>query len=258
MKKLDFKTPVEIKIMAEGGAKLAVVRDSLAAAVKAGMTGVELDSLADILINQSGGKASFKMVPGYHHSTCINVNEEVVHSIPTSRAFEAGDIIGIDVGIYYKGFHTDTAVTVAVNSKSEILNSKNDKFLQAGRMAVKNAIKQAKAGKRVADLSAQMQKAIEGVGYSVVRSLTGHGVGRELHEDPAIPGFVSGRYEDSLELVVGMVLAIEIMYNEGVAEIGYKNRDGWTLITADGKISGLFEETVAITSAGPIVLTQTH
>lgn len=238
--------------MTEGGVMLGKIRDELASIVRPGMTGLELDRLADTLIEQTGGKASFKMVPGYHHATCINVNDEVVHSIPTKKAFETGDVVGIDVGLYHKGFHTDTAITVEVGSNKKI------KFLEAGRLAVKNAIKQARAGNRIADLSAQMQKAIERAGFSVVRSLTGHGVGRELHEDPAIPGYVSGRYEDSQELREGMVLAIEIMYNEGSSEIVYKNADGWTLITADGKISGLFEETVGITSAGPVVLTQTR
>ncbi len=252
MKKMRLKTVSEIALMAEGGAKLGKIRDMLAKSVKAGMTVLELDRLADELIEKSGGKASFKMVPGYLHSTCINVNEEVVHAIPTSRVLKIGDVVGIDVGLYYKGFHTDTAISVEVGS------DKKTKFLEAGRLAIKNAIKQAKVGKRVVDLSGQMQKAIEEAGFSVVKSLTGHGVGHELHEDPAIPGYVAGRYEDSVELVAGMALAIEIMYNEGSPEIGYKNSDGWTLITADGKISGLFEETVAITSAGPVVLTQTQ
>ncbi len=252
MKKMHIKTASEMAIMAEGGAILGKIRDELATAVKPGMTGLELDLLADSLIEKAGGKASFKMVPGYHHATCINVNDEVVHSIPTKRAFVVGDVVGIDVGIFYKGFHTDTAITVEVGS------NKKTKFLEAGRLAVKNAIKQAKVGNRIADLSAQMQRAVEEAGFSVVRSLTGHGVGKELHEDPAIPGYVAGRYEDSLEIREGMVLAIEIMYNEGSPEIVYKNADGWTLITADGKISGLFEETVGITSAGPVVFTQTR
>lgn len=252
MTKIAIKNLEEIKIMAEGGQKLARVRDGLAMAVKVGMTPLQLDQLADKLIAKEGAKPSFKLVPGYHNATCICVNEEVVHGIPTDkRKFAAGDIVGIDVGIFYKGWHTDTATTVAVNGKT-------NKFLDTGKLALKLAIEQAKVGKRVADISEAIQKTVEKPGYCAVRALTGHGVGRELHEEPAIPCFVIGKYEHSPKLVEGMVIAIEVMYNEGTSEVVYKDTDGWTIITADGRISGLFEETVAITKSGPQVLTQRY
>lgn len=257
MQKFELKTEKEIEIMKIGGQKLAVIRDTLADCVKPGMTALQIDKLADDLINKSGGKASFKMVPGYRHATCININEEVVHAIPTERLILKNDVVGIDVGLYYEGFHTDTAITVRASSGPHILNPRIDKFLNAGKKAVRDAIKMVKAGNKISDLSAAMQKAIETPGYSVVRVLTGHGVGRNLHEEPAIPCFVSGSLESNRKLETGMVLAIEIMYNEGSGEIVYKNSDGWTLISADGKISGLFEDTVAITARGPVVLTQT-
>lgn len=235
--------------MAEGGEKLAKIRDKVTRAVKPEVTGVELDKLADRLIAQMGGKPSFKMVPGYKWATCINVNDVVVHGVPDNYKIKAGDKVGIDLGIYYKGFHTDTSITVGGP----------EKFLEVGRLGLKRAIAQAQIGKRVADISAAMQKTVEEAGYSVVRALTGHGIGRELHEEPAIPCFVLGNYGHSPKLIPGMVLAIEIMYNAGSSEVVYKNDDGWTIATKDGKISGLFEETVAITSCGPIVLTcQTH
>lgn len=235
--------------MAEGGEKLAEIRDKVARAVKPGVTGVDLDKLADRLIAQMGGKPSFKMVPGYKWATCINVNDVVVHGVPDNYKIKAGDKVGIDLGIHYKGFHTDTSITVGGP----------EKFLEVGRLGLKRAIAQARIGKRVADISAAMQETVERAGYSVVRALTGHGIGRELHEEPAIPCFGLGNYEHSPKLIPGMVLAIEIMYNQGESEVVYKNDDGWTIATKDGKISGLFEETVAITSHGPIVLTcQTH
>ncbi len=235
--------------MTEGGKRLAEIRDAVVKAVRPGITGVELDGLADKLITKAGGEASFKMVPGYRWATCININDVVVHGIPNDYKIKAGDKVGIDMGMFYKGWHTDTSVTVGGVKK----------FLEVGRMGLKRAIAQAQTGKRVADISEAMQKTVEEAGYNVVRALTGHGIGRELHEEPAIPCFVIDKYERSPKLVNGMVIAIEIMYNAGVSEVVYKNDDGWTIVTADGKISGLFEETVAITSHGPIVLTcQTH
>lgn len=235
--------------MAEGGQRLAEIRDKVARAVKPGITGLELDRLVDKLIAKAGGEASFKMVPGYKWATCVNINDVVVHGIPDGYKIKIEDKVGIDVGMYYKGFHTDTSITVGGP----------EKFLEVGRLGLKRAIAQARIGRRVADISAAMQKTVEEAGYNVVRALTGHGVGRELHEEPAIPCFVIDKYERSPKLTAGMVIAIEIMYNAGSSEVVYKNDDGWTIVTADGKISGLFEETVAIASHGPIVLTcQTH
>ncbi len=257
MKKFSLKTPEEIQIMAEGGKRLAAVRDALAAAVKPGMTSLQLDTLANDLLRAAGGKASFAMVPGYKHATCINVGDVVVHGIPDGYIFKPGDKVGIDVGLFYEGFHTDTATTVLVPGADGRTTKKTEAFLEVGRKTLKKAVSEAKIGKRVADISKAMQEGVEGAGYSVVRALTGHGVGKQLHEEPAIPCFVLGAYEHSPKLVEGMVIAIEIMYNEGEDEVAYKNDDGWTIVTADGTISGLFEETVAITKRGPLILTKT-
>lgn len=234
--------------MAEGGHKLALIRNQLTAAVKPGITTAELDKLADKLISRAGGQASFKMVPGYHWATCMNVNQMVVHGIPNQQKLKADDVLGIDVGLYWRGFHTDTSVTVKVNGNS-------NRFLEVGKKALKKAIDKARPGNRVADLSRAMQQTVEDAGFSVVRALTGHGIGKRLHEEPAIPCFVVGSYSSSPKLIPGMVLATEIMYNQGQSEVVYQNDDGWTIITADDKISGLFEETVVVTTKGPIVLT---
>lgn len=246
MNKLTIKTPGEIEIMAQGGSRLAVIRDQLARAVRVGTTTAELDTMADELIKSAGGKPSFKMVPGYKWATCINVNDVVVHGTPGKYKLKTGDKVGIDVGMYYKGFHSDTSVTVGGPKR----------FLDVGRKGLAAAIKQAWPGKRVMDISRAMQTMAEASGFSMVRALTGHGIGRYLHEEPAIPCFVMGKYNRSVELKEGMVLAIEIMYNEGVGDVIYQNDDGWTISTADGKISGLFEETVAVTKTGPVILTR--
>lgn len=252
MTKFTLKTPKEVEMMAQGGEKLARVRDEVARAVKPGVTSSMLDKLADRLIAKAGGQPSFKVVPGYSWATCINVNETVVHGIPDDRELKEGDVVGIDVGMYYLGFHTDTSVTVGVGK----VDPKTQKFLDTGRGALKKAIELARPDKKIADLSEAMQTTVEAAGYSAVRALTGHGVGRELHEEPAIPCFVMEDRRYSPKIVPGMVLAIEVMYNQGTYEVVHKNRDGWTIITADGKISGLFEETVAVTENGPMILTK--
>jgi len=249
MSGITIKTPREIEIMTEGGRILAEVRRKTAQLLSPGITTAEVDAYADRLIGEMGAKASFKMVPGYKHATCININEVVVHGIPGKEKVKSGDLVGIDVGVFYKGFHADGATTV-------IINSNNNRFLETGREALKKAIGQAKPGKRVGDISAAMQMVVEKAGYSTIRSLTGHGVGRELHEEPAIPCFVAGKWEHTPKLIAGMVLAIEVMMNQGTWEVSYKNQDGWTIVTLDGKISALFEETVAVTKKGPVVLTE--
>jgi methionyl aminopeptidase len=254
MDKLSIKTEEEIRMMAEGGKKIAEIRDQISELVKPGITTGELDRKADELIEKAGGQASFKMVPGYRWATCINLNDVVVHGIPGDQVIKRGDKVGIDVGMFYKGFHTDTATTVKVKSKSE-KDIEIENFLETGRKALNKAIEQAKPGKRVMDISRAIQETVEEAGYSVVTALTGHGVGRNLHEEPPIPCFVLGNYEHSPQLVIGTVLAIEVMYNAGKSEVAYKNDDGWTIVTADGKISGLFEHTVAVTKSGPVILT---
>jgi methionyl aminopeptidase len=251
MKRIQFKTPKEMEIMGEGGRLLGEIRDELSQFVKPGIKAIDIENLAVKLIDKTGGQASFKLVPGYSWATCININEEVVHTIPGQRLIKEGDIVGIDVGLFYKGWHTDTAVTVPAGHVSE----KTKKFLEVGKKSDWDGIKQVKQGNRIADISKAIQDVVEGAGFTIVKSLTGHGVGKDLHEEPSIPCFVLGDRMDSPKLEVGTVLAIEVMYNEGSGEVAYKDTDGWTIVTVDGKISGLFEETVAITPDGPKVLT---
>jgi methionyl aminopeptidase len=255
MDKLTVKTPAEIKIMASGGRILSDIRNKIAGAVKPGIKTIDLEKIACELIDKTGGQASFKMVPGYYHATCINVNEVVVHGIPGERQINEGDKVGIDVGLFYKGFHTDTSVTVRAGKQEGKRAGEIDLFLEVGNRALNAAIKQAKPGKRVADLSKAMQETVETAGFSAVTALTGHGIGKNLHEEPAIPCFNMGKYENSPLLTEGMTIAIEIMYNEGVSDVVYENDDGWTIATADGKMSGLFEHTVAVTREGPVILT---
>jgi methionyl aminopeptidase len=256
---IRIKTPDEIKIMQTGGRMLSETLKEVCSNVRPGISELELDALADKLIKEKGGEPGFKKVEGYHHATCISTNEVVVHGIPSPRVLKEGDIIGIDCGVFYQGFHTDMSETLRVRSKNQELSIKNDevdKFLKVGRQALEAGIAKAKAGNHVGDISKAIQDIVEVQnGYSVVRSLVGHGVGKELHEDPEVPGYLQGKIEKTPELKEGMVIAIEVIYNMGGPDLAFANNDGWTLKTKDNSLAGLFERTIAITKSGPLVLT---
>src|SRR3989338_4921619 len=258
---IDIKKSEDIEKMCRGGKILAEVITEVLRNVKPGVSELELDKLAEKLIRQKGAEPGFKKVRGYKYSTCVSTNDIVVHGVPTSYKFKAGDVVGIDCGVFYKGFHTDMAETLRVsaqNSKLKTQNSKDeiDKFLDAGKRALKEAIKVAKVGNRIGHISKTIQDVVEGTGYSVVRSLIGHGVGRNLHEEPEIPGFLEGPIEETPLLKKGMTIAIEVIYNRGKPDVVYANSDGWTIKTKDGSLSGVFERTVAITEKGSVVLTK--
>lgn len=256
---IKIKTKEEIKKMAESGRILSETLWEVLKHVKPGVSEIELDALAEKLIREKGGEPGFQKVPGYKHATCISTNDVVVHGVPSKYKLKAGDIIGIDCGVYYKGFHTDMSETVRVKSQipnPKIQNDEVDRFLEAGKKALEVGIKKAQLGNHVGDISKAIQDIVEaGGGYSVVRTLVGHGVGRELHEEPEVPGYVQGKIEKSPELVEGMVIAIEVIYNMRGPDVVLANSDGWTLKTEDGSLAGLFERTVAITKTGPQVLT---
>ncbi|MEK7559093.1 MAG: type I methionyl aminopeptidase [Patescibacteria group bacterium] len=254
---INIKTKEEIKIMQEGGRILAKVLKELLGNIKPGVSELEIDKLAEKLILQNGAEPGFKKVAGYNFSICVSTNDVVVHGIPTDYKFKERDVIGIDCGVFYKGFHTDMAETILVsNSKSQITNPKVDKFLETGKRALNAGIKKAKAGNRVGDISKTIQGIVEGAGYSVVKSLVGHGVGRELHEEPEVPGYLAVKVEKTPKLTEGMTIAIEVIYNMGKDEVIYKDDDGWTISSGDGSLSGLFERSIAITENGPLVLTK--
>lgn len=244
---IPLKTPQEIEIMRAGGRKLRQVLEKVLFVVKPGITTAQLDKIAEAEILRLGGQPSFKKVPGYCWSSCLTINEEVVHGIPGGKKVQLGDILGVDVGIYFQGFHTDLATTIEVGGGET-------EFLAAGRKALETALRKAKMGNYVGDLSWAIEKEIKKAGYSAVEVLSGHGVGRQLHEEPTIPCFLEGNRQQTPKLKEGMTLAIEVIYNQGSSEVFLT--DGWTIVTKDGKISGLFEETVAVTGSGPLILTR--
>ena len=245
-----IKTKDEIKIMAEAGKKLHEVREALFKAVEKGVNAMEIEELAMELIYKLGAEPAFTKVEDYKWATCVNLNDSVVHGIPKKdMVFAEGDIVSVDVGLVYNGFNSDTSFTKLIGN-----DPKKAKMLEVGRQSLNNAIKQARPGNYVRDISRAMSKVLNKHGYRAIESLTGHGIGKKLHEDPLVPCYVSGSFYESVKLVEGMVLAIEVMYTEGKPGIKL-DKDGWTLRTKDGKMSALFEETVAITKNGPVILT---
>src|SRR3990172_10444345 len=206
VKKINTKSIADINKMREGGKKLAKIKEKLALAVKENANASDIEGLADSLIAKAGGKPSFKMVSGYHWATCINVNDGVVHGIPKAEiVFKKGDVVSVDLGMYYKGFHTDTSFTIGLD-----VDSVTEVFLETGKSALTEAIESAKPGNHIFDISNAIQKVVTKGKYSPVRALVGHGVGKELHEEPQIPCFVSGVREESPKILEGSVLAIEV------------------------------------------------
>lgn len=257
-----IKTSEEIKIMAEGGKLLGrILKDALRKA-EPGLSTLEIDGWIDKGIASAGGAPSFKLVPRYLWASCTGLNDEIVHSIPKKdRIIKEGDLLKIDLGMLWKGFHTDLAWTVVVGNKAKKQpastqrgeQSNKERFLEAGQKALEEAKKVAKAGNRVGHISQKIQEIIETAGYHPVEVLTGHGIGRRLHEDPLIPGVLKGSLEKTPILREGMTIAIEIIYNQGRGEAVLGN-DGWTVSSKDGKISGLFENTIAVTDREPLIL----
>lgn len=251
---ITIKTPSQIQTMQKAGQILGEVLEAVINSVREGVTELELDSMAEKLIFEKGGEPGFKKVPGYNHTICISVNDIVVHGIPTSRVLKKGDIVGIDCGVYLDGYHTDMAETVLIPS-GEKEDQEKSAFLKAGKDALFAAISQVRAGNRVGHISEQMQK-VEEKGYQVTKSLVGHGIGRELHEDPEIPGYLSGSIQKTPILKENMTIAVEIIYNMGSSDLVYSGNDDWTILTKDGSLSGLFERSMIVADKGPILLTK--
>lgn len=237
-------------IMAEGGKRLGHIKLLLAEAVKVGVTPLEIDALADKLIREGGDKANFKGVDGYRYATCINVNAGIVHGIPTSKPFKDGDVVKVDIGLLHNGYHLDTSNTIQVGVKDPQVT----KFLEVSRKALDSAIFSATVGNSVYDLGLAMQTTVEAGGYSVIRDLTGHGIGRQLHMKPYIPCFADPTTKKDI-LSIDQTVAIEIMSAMGKYHL-VEDPDGWTLSTQDGSITAMYEETVYISPQGPIILTQ--
>lgn len=246
---LTPRSKSQLELMRKSGSVTAKALKAVLEAVKPGISLLELEDVAMKKIISLGAKPSFATVPGYSWATCLTVNNEVVHGIPRKVKLESGDLFSVDIGAVLDGWHTDAAWSVIVG---KVKDFEKEKFLKAGEEAMWQGIAQARSGNKIGDIGASMQKVVEGAGYSVVRSLVGHGIGRKLHEDPEVPGF--GKTGRGLPLKNGMTIAIEAIYNRGGHEV-ILEEDGWTISTKDGSWGGLFEMTVVVGNEEAEVLT---
>lgn len=248
---IDLKSPREIALMRTGGRILAEIMERLRTFVKPGISTAEIDQEVEAVILSKGAKPAFKGYRGFPATVCTSINEEVVHGIPSPhRRLKEGDIIGLDLGCVVDGYYADCAFTLPVGEVSPRVQ----KLLDVTRESLDRAVAQCRPGRRLGDISHAVQEHVERHGFSVVRAFVGHGIGRELHEDPQIPNF--GEPGRGPVLKAGMVFAIEPMVTMGGWEVRILP-DRWTAVTEDGSLAAHFEHTVAITENGPDVLTRT-
>jgi methionyl aminopeptidase len=242
------KTPAELDAMAAAGELLAACLDMLAHEAREGVTTIHLDGLAEEFMRDRGGVPAFKGYHGFPGSICPSVNEQVVHAIPGPYALRGGDILSIDVGVVLDGWVADSARTLPIGS----ITAEAARLISATEAGLARGIAQARVGNRVGDIGHAVQREVEAAGFSVVQSLVGHGVGRSMHEEPQVPNF--GRPGTGPLLTEGVVIAIEPMVNAGGHEV-VMAADGWTISSKDGSLSAHAEHTVAVTAAGPRILT---
>lgn len=241
-----IKTPQEIQSMQEGGKIARKAVDEAVRQAKVGVTTLELNTIAEKIILDAGGIPCFKGYEGFPFATCININSGIVHGVPNKYKLQKGDVVSVDLGVLYRGMNTD------VSESFELETHHQDKFLEAGRQALANAIASCVIGNKIGDISNAIQTTIQRAGFSVSRDLAGHGVGRQVHEDPYVECF--GKPGKGHEIKEGMTFAIEVIYQKGRPELSLA-KDGWTLSPKDGSLSGLFEKSVAVTKQGVLVLT---
>jgi methionyl aminopeptidase len=242
------KSPDEIKKMREAGRIVAEVLEIMEERVRPGVTTEELDRLAEEYIRSRGGVPSFLGYQGFPRSICTSVNDVVVHGIPDGTPLREGDIVGIDVGVILDGYHADAARTYAVGEVGE----RAKRLMEVTKRALEAGIEACRPGNRLGDVSHSIERVVKEGGFSVVVQFVGHGIGRDMHEEPQVPNFGPPGRGPLLE--PGMTFALEPMVNEGGYEV-YVDRDGWTVRTVDGKLSAHYEHTVAVTEEGPLVLT---
>ena len=252
---IEIKSEKEIAEMRQAGHIVAEILKIMAGQIKPGMKTKELDIIAQQELKNRGAESSFKGYRGYPATVCVSVNDEIVHGIPGERVLKSGDVVALDFGAIYHGFHGDSAVTVPVGD----VTPEAMRLIEATRSSLEHGISAAKAGARLGDVSAAIQHYAESKGYSVVREYTGHGIGRQMHEDPQIPNSTEPPYGikagTGMVLKKGMTLALEPMLNAGDWHTRVAG-DHWTVLTADGSLSAHFEHTIAIDNSEPEVLTR--
>ena len=248
---VQLKSPREIETMAAGGKILAATHEEMRKSIRPGISTADLDRIAEAFIrSHEGATPSFKGLYGFPASICSSVNEEIVHGIPSPRrVLKDGDIVSVDIGVYYGGLHTDSARTFGVGA----VDAETQKLLCVTEESLEAGIAEARPGNHVGDIGAAIEAHVKKGGFVVVRDLVGHGVGQSMHEEPQVPNH--GKPKRGAKLAAGLTIAIEPMVNAGTAETRTLP-DKWTVVTMDGKRSAHFEHTVAVTENGPRVLTR--
>jgi methionyl aminopeptidase len=249
---ITLKSARELALMREAGRIVAEVLAEIRAAVAPGVTTADLEAIAGrIIVDKHGAIPSFKGYRGFPGMICASINEEIVHGIPGEQVLQEGDIVSVDVGVIYRGYHGDAATTVAVGE----IDAVSSKLMEVTAESLRIGIQTARPGNWTWDISKAIQAYVEGQGFSVVREYTGHGIGRQMHEDPQIPNYYDPRFGARIRLRPGMTFALEPMVMVG----DWRTRvlaDNWTVVTADGTRSAHFEHTVAVTKNGPEILTR--
>jgi methionyl aminopeptidase len=245
---ITMKTPVEFEKMAVAGAAVAAVHDAVRAAAEPGVTTAQLDRIAAEVLRGHGCRPSFLGYHGFPATICASPNEQIVHGIPDGYKLVEGDVLSIDAGAIYEGWHGDAAFTMAIGEVPDGVA----RLIEVTEAALWEGLKRARPGNRLGDIGSAIEAKAIPEGYGVVREYIGHGIGRQMHEAPNVPNY--GRPGKGLKLKTGMALAIEPMFNMGTEETAVLD-DGWTVVTRDGRLSAHFEHTVAITADGPLVLT---
>ena len=247
--RLVLKSRPEIEKLRKSNLIVAEILNHIKEITKPGMTTLDMERVCEEELNKRKAKPAFKGYRGYPYCLCASINNEVVHGMPSKRVLREGDIVSLDFGVLYDGFYGDSALTYALGDVAEGA----ERLIETTRLSLEEGIKAAKAGNRLQDISAAVQRTVEEAGFSVVRAFVGHGIGRDLHEPPQVPNFgVPGK---GIRLKAGMVLAIEPMVNAGGSDVEILD-DGWTAVTRDGSLSAHFEHSVAITDDGPCVLSR--
>jgi len=249
---IDIKSTEEIIVMKEGGRRLKKVVEALLKKIKVGMSTMEIDSLAEELIKKEGGEPSFKKVDNYYWTTCLPINDQVVHTPPSERRLKLGDVLTLDIGMYFKGYHTDFATTFLIGQS---FDKEINRFLETGKRALNKAIAKAKVGNHLGEISEAIQDEVEKEGFFIMKDLTGHGIGKNLHEDPYVFGFRERPTEKTILIKPGLTIAIEVIYAKGTSKIKYEKNNDWSIVSADRSLTGCFEHTIAVTEKETLVLT---